>query len=102
MCRLFHAMLPHPGANGPPSHRSWFESPKAGKQISAVYGGDVARTQRLQRVEVVPIKKMAFETFKPTYAFECAEVALHQIVNGNVTEIICRHGRQHGKPDVGG
>ena len=37
--------------------------------------GDVARMQRLQRAQVVPIKKMAFETLEPTQRFERAEVA---------------------------
>ncbi len=77
-----------------------FEGPEAGKQIPAVDGRDVARTQRLQRAQVVPIKKMAFETLEPTQGFKRAEVALHQIVDGDVTEIIRRHGRQHRQPDV--
>ena len=51
--------------------------------------------------QIVPIKEMAFETLEPTHCFECAEVARHQIINGDVTEIICRHGRQHRKPDIG-
>src|SRR5206468_9125510 len=62
--------------------------------------GDVARTQRLQRAQIVPIKKMALETLEPTQGFQRAEVALHQIVDGDVTEIIRRHGRQHGQPNV--
>src|SRR6184192_1749353 len=77
-----------------------FESPEAGKQISAVHGGDVAWTQRLQSAQVVPIKKMAFETLEPAQGFKRAEVALHQIIDGDVTEIIRRDGRQHGQPDV--
>jgi hypothetical protein len=51
-----------------------FESPEAGKQIPAVDGRDVARTQRLQRAQVVPIKKMAFETLEPTQGFKRARL----------------------------
>src|SRR5439155_23213613 len=40
------------------------ESPETGEQIAAVHGRDVAWTQRLQRTQVVPIKKMAFETLE--------------------------------------
>src|SRR4029077_13023828 len=39
-----------------------FESPEAGKQISAVHDGDVAWTQRLESAQGIQIKKMAFET----------------------------------------
>ena len=73
---------------------------EAGKQIPAVHGGDVTWTQRLESAQVVPIKKMAFETLEPTQGFKRAEIALHQIVDGDVTKIICRHGRQHRQPDV--
>src|SRR5438874_2406906 len=69
---------------------------EAGDQIAAVDCGDVPRTQRLQRAQVVPIKKMAFETLQPTQGLKRTEVALHQIVDGDVTEIIRRNGRQHG------
>src|SRR5205807_2030508 len=78
-----------------------FESPEAGKQIPAVDCRNVARTQRLQRAQVVPIKKMAFETLEPTQGFKRAEVALHLIIDGDATEIIRRHSRQHGQPNVG-
>ncbi|KAG0506206.1 MAG: hypothetical protein Udaeo_04150 [Candidatus Udaeobacter sp.] len=77
-----------------------FESPEAGEQVPAVDCRDVARTQRLQRVQVVPIKKMAFETFQPTQGFKRAEVALYQIVDADVPEIVRRHGRQHRQPNV--
>src|SRR5206468_6466169 len=77
------------------------EGPQAGKQIPAVHSGDVAWTQRLQRAEVIPIKEMPFETLEPIYAFERAKVALHQIVDRDVAEIICHHGRQHRQPDIG-
>ncbi len=77
-----------------------FESPQAGKQIAAVDGGDVAWTQRLERAQIVPIKKMTFETLEPTQRFKRAEVARHQVVDGDVAKIVRRHGRQHPQPDV--
>src|SRR6476619_1550018 len=76
------------------------ECPQAGTQSPTVCGGDKAWTQGLQRAQIVPIKKMAFETLEPTQGFKRAEVALHQIIDGDVTEIIRRHGRQHGQPNV--
>ena len=60
------------------------EGPQAGKQIPAVYGRDIAWTQGLQRAQIVPIKKMAFETLEPTQGFKRAEVALYQVVSAQV------------------
>src|SRR6185369_6012347 len=77
------------------------EGPQAGKQIPAVYGRDVPWTQRLESAQVIPIKKMAFETLEPTQRFERAEVALHQLIDGDVTKIVRRDRRQHGQSDVG-
>ncbi len=45
------------------------KSPQAGEQIAAVHGGDVARMQRLKRLQVVPIKEMTFETLEPIHGF---------------------------------
>src|SRR2546430_6053265 len=41
-----------------------------------------------------------FRSLKPGQGFKRAKVALHQIVDGDVTEIIRRHSRQHREPDV--
>ena len=76
------------------------ESPEAREQIAAIHRRDIAWTQRLQRIQVVPIKKMAFETLEPTHGFERAKVARHQVIDCDVTEVIRRHGRQHPQPDV--
>src|SRR5213080_318711 len=76
------------------------ESPEAGEQIAAVYSRDVAWMQRLQRAQIVPIKKMAFKTLELAQRFQRAKVARHQVVDCDVTKIIGRHGRQHPQPDV--
>ena len=76
------------------------ESPETGEQIAAVHGGDVARMQRLKGLQVVPIKKMTFETLEPAHRFERAEIARHQVVDRDVAKIIRRHRRQHPEPDV--
>ena len=76
------------------------ESPEAREQIAAVHGRDIAWMQRLQRVQIVPIKEMTFETLELIHCFERAEVARHQIVDCDVAKIIGRHGRQHPEPDI--
>src|SRR5207249_8025148 len=76
------------------------ESPKAREQIAAIHRRDVARMQRLQCAQVVPIEEMAFETLEATDCFERAQVACHQVVDRDITEVVRRYGRQHPKSDV--
>ena len=78
-----------------------FESPETGEQIAAVHGRDVARMQRLELAQVIPIKEMTFETLEPIHRFERPEVARHQVVDRDVAEVVRRHRRQHPEPDVG-
>ena len=56
--------------------------------------------QRFEGLQVVPIKEVAFETLEATQCFERAQVARHQFFDRDVTEVICRHGRQQRKADV--
>ena len=79
-----------------------FKSPEAGEQVSAVHRRDVAGTQRFQLADVVPVKKMAFETLEPAHRFQRAEVACDQVVDRDVTEIVGGDRRQHPEPDVRG
>ena len=43
---------------------------------------------------------MAFETLEATDCFERAQVACHQVVDRDITEVVRRYGRQHPKSDV--
>ena len=76
------------------------ESPKAREQIAAIHCRDIARMQRLQCAQVVPIEEMAFETLEATDCLERTKIARHQVVDRDITKVVGRHGRQHPKPDV--
>ena len=77
-----------------------FEGPEAREQIATIYCRDVARLQWLQCAQLIPIKKVAFETFETTHCFKRAEVARHQLIDRDITKIVSCHRRQHRKPDV--
>ena len=78
------------------------QAPQGGEQVAAVDRRDVARLQRLQSPQVVPVQQVTFVARQGTQCLHGPAQPLDHLVPVQVAEITGCQGAERPHPDVGG
>ena len=76
------------------------QRPESTEQVSAVHGGYVARLQRLQGLNVVPIQEMTLVALQFGDRLHGTPQCLHDLVSRHISEIPGGQRAQHPKTDI--
>ncbi len=77
------------------------QRPKGAQQVAAVNSGNIARLQRSQGPDIVPVQEMSFIALKTADGFHGAGQSLDDLVDGQVAGIMGAQCAGHPEADVG-